>query len=150
MGSCRSEKRNNMGPPQKQVHICVSCIAATQQLTKPEALPKGVIQTLCESCPHADGTRLPTRKAGAEETIQTRGGKATYQGHKGGQRHICALVQAFCLQENTLPITLVNIHTTNNSITFQSRQTQMWFKCTFLILSTGYSLQRRLLYIVFP
>lgn len=36
-----------------------------------------------EELSHADGTRLSTGKAGAEENIETRRGKSTYLGHEG-------------------------------------------------------------------
>lgn len=75
-----------MGPPQKQVHIYVSSIAAAQPLTETEALPKGVIQMLCKGGPYADGTRLSTGKAGVEESMQTRRGKATQVTKEGSDR----------------------------------------------------------------
>lgn len=136
MSSCLSKNHNNMGPPQKTGTYYCTATAVTQQLTKPEALSKGIVQTLCKSHPCADGTRLSKGKAGAGESIQAWSRKAMDQGRIGQwQNH--ALVQAFCFQDNTLPIKHANIHTIGSSITFQSRQIQMWFKCTFLILSVG-------------
>lgn len=73
-----------MGTPQKTgVYLCYvyhSSTAADKNRSSSKKYHPNALQELSR----ADGTRLSTGKAGAEENMETWRGKLTYLGHEGG------------------------------------------------------------------
>lgn len=75
ISSGRSKKTQQYRPTPKDGYMFMLPVLQQRSSWQNQALPKGIIQTLCKGFPRADRTRLSTEKAGAGESIQIQRGK---------------------------------------------------------------------------
>lgn len=121
-----------MGPPQKTVTYLCYLYCSNAAADKNTLFQKASFKCFARVFPMLTGQGYQQERQEQETAYRHREG--TVSGSQIGHRQNYALVQGFCFQDNTLLIKHVDIHTTNNSIIFQSRQIQTQFKCTFPIL----------------